>query len=611
MIKAVVAIILLITTYNNVLSQISPNRDRMHDAVKYLADDKLKGRFPGTEGIEMAAVYIEEQFKLLGLKKFGDSYRQEFSVATSYSYDASSTVSLETVVQRPGVPVNRLPKVKQNWEISNDFVPLGFSDNGAASGEIAFVGFGISAPELKYDDYEGIDVKDKIVIFISENPDKDKKDSPFLPYSSLRYKASNARNKGAKGIIMVRIQGDSMNVFERPEYQNRGKNSGIIAIQAWRQSLSKFFPKNKTLIFLENEIVKNKQPMSFILPNVTSYLKVELIDNESQTYNINAYVEGSDPVLKNEYILIGAHYDHLGYGGPTSMASSLGKPQIHNGADDNASGVAAIVEIAHKIAESPLKRSVIFSSFSSEEIGLFGSSYFVNNPPVSLDKIVAMINLDMVGRMRDNELTAFGASTGDVFSEVIDSLDLVDTLQIIKVNDAYGPSDHASFVVKNIPVVMFFTGIHEDYHKPSDDTEKINFGGMVWAVNFVYNFVETIGNKSVKPTFVKSVNAVPERKKDKESGQSDVWFGIIPNFEENPLGCIIAGSTPGSPADKAGLVAKDIIVKIDDTEIKNLYDFMYKIRAHKAGDVLNVHILRGEDHTQKVELKVTLMSKIK
>jgi aminopeptidase YwaD len=375
--------------------------------------------------------------------------------------------------------------------------------------------------------------------------------------------------------------------------------------------LSKFFPKNKALIFLENEIVKNKQPMSFVLPNVSASLNVELIDVVSQTFNLNAFVEGSDPVLKNEYIVIGAHYDHIGYGGPTSMHTASGKPQIHNGADDNASGVAVMIEMARKIAESPLKRSVIFSSFSSEELGLLGSAYFTKHPPVSLDKIVTMINLDMVGRMKDNELTAFGASSGDLFANIIDSLDVIDTLSIKKVNDAYGPSDHASFVVNNIPVVMFFTGIEEDYHTPNDDADKINYNGMVMAAKYIYNFVESVGNCAVKPTFIKSENAAPERKKGKESGKSDVWFGIIPNFEENPLGCIIAGSTPGSPAEKAGLVAKDIIVKIDDTEIKNLYDFMYKIRAHKAGDVLKVHVLRGEDYTTKIELDVTLVQKIK
>ena len=604
-----IIVLMLFLSSQCLFTQIIPNRERMQSAVKYLADDELKGRFPGTDGSEKAAAYIEKEFRNAGLKNWGGSYRQDFNVATGYEYGTGSIVVFETVVQRPGVPVARLPRVKQNWIMSQDFVPLGFSENGSIKGEIAFVGFGISAPELKYDDYEGIDVKDKIVILISDSPDKEKKDGPFANYASLRYKASNARNKGAVGIIMVRIQGDSMNVFERPEYVNFGKHSGIIAIQAWRQSLSKFFPKEKALIALENQIVAERKPGSFILPNVSVSLTVELKDINSATCNINGFVEGTDPILKNEYIVIGAHYDHLGYGGPTSQRTPGGKPQIHNGADDNASGVAALIELAYKIAESPLKRSVIFSSYSAEEMGLLGSSHFVNNSPVDISKIITMINMDMVGRMNKNELTVFGTATGSYFPAIIDSLSAIDTLSLTKASDIYSPSDHASFVVKNIPVMMFFTGVHEDYHKPSDTYQKINFGGMVWAVNFIYNVVETIGNYGTKPQFIQTEMQAPERKSDREKGYGEVWFGIIPNFEEHALGCKISGATPGSPAFKAGLQADDIIVKIDDTDIKNLYDFMYKIREKKAGDVVNVHVLRGADYSEKVEMKVTLVQK--
>ncbi|MBX3043580.1 MAG: M28 family peptidase [Candidatus Kapabacteria bacterium] len=605
-IAIIIVLLPLLTTES--FAQINPEQSRMREAVKYLSDDELKGRFPGTEGIEKAAVYIENHFRSAGLKNWNNTFRQEFSVATGFSYGQASSVALQTVVQRPGVPVARLPKVKQNWVLSEDFVPLGFSENGQVQGEIAFVGFGISATELDYDDYAGIDVKDKIVILISETPDKEKKDGPFANYSSLRYKATNAKNKGAIGIIMVRIQGDSMNVFERPEYTNMGKNSGIIAIQAWRQSLSKFFPKNQALIASENKIVADRKPQSFILPNVTVEINVEIIDQKSPAYNLNGFITGTDPKLKDEYILIGAHYDHLGYGGPTSMQQGR-RPQIHNGADDNASGVAAMIELAYYYAQNPPKRSIIFSSFSGEEMGLLGSSYFVNNPPVDLSKIITMINIDMVGRMNKNEFTAFGTASGNIFPQMIDSLDLIDTLSITKASDAYGPSDHASFVIKDIPVLMFFTGVHEDYHKPSDTFQKINFNGMSWAVNFISRVVETLGNSDSRPEFIKSEMKAPERKSDREKGYGEVWFGIIPNFEESPLGCKISGATPGSPAYKAGLQPNDIIVQIDETEIKNLYDFMYKIREKKAGDVVNVHILRGDNYQEKIEVKVTLVQK--
>lgn len=607
-----ISIFLVIFSIQKIFSESSSaSNSKTKDAVKYLAGDDLKGRFPGTEGIEKAALFIENVFKEIGLKAWDGNYRQKFGVATSMQTGASNNVFFETIVQRPGIPKDKLPRVKQNWVLNQDFVPLAFSINGNVNGELAFVGFGISAPELKYDDYEGIDVKDKIVILLSENPDKDKKDSPFAQYSSLRYKATNARNKGAKGIILVKIQGDSMNVFERLEYVNIGKNSGIIAIQAWRQSISKFFPKDKSLISLENNITSTKKTCSFILPNVFASLDVELLDVVSDTYNVWAYKEGSDPALKNEFIVVGAHYDHLGYGGPTSMKAAGTKPQIHNGADDNASGVAGMLEIARLINEKNTKRSIIFCAFSGEEMGLLGSAHFVNNPPVPISNIVTMFNLDMVGRMKKNELTVFGTSTSPFFTSIIDSLDLIDTLAITKASDAYGPSDHASFVTKDIPVLMFFTGLHEDYHKPSDDTDKINFQGIDWTVNFITSALEVIGNAPEKPKFLKSTVEAPQRRTDREHGYGEAWFGIIPNFEESTLGCKISGASPGSPADKAGLQANDVIIKIDDVEIKNLYDFMYKVRAHKVGDILNVQVLRGKDYTEKVEMKVTLTAKTK
>lgn len=607
---SIIALLILLSVQSSVC-QFIPSKDRMRDAVKYLAGDELKGRFPGTEGMEKAAAFIIEQYKAAGVKSWGDSYRQEFGVTTALEAGTGNNVVFETVIQRQGIPKEKLPRAKQNWIMKDDFVPLAFSENGTVTGELAFVGFGISAPELKYDDYEGIDVKDKIVILISDNPDMAKKDSRFNQYSSLRYKATNARNKGAIGMIMVKIQGDSMNVFERLDYVNIGKYSGIKAIQAWRQSLSKFFPKKQSLIESETIIVNTKKPNSFILPNCYVNITVDLKDITAPTSNINGYISGTDPALKDEYIVVGAHYDHLGYGGPTSMNTSLGKPQIHNGADDNASGVAALLELAYKIAESPLKRTVIFSTFSGEEMGLLGSSYFVNNPPVPIEKIVTMINLDMVGRMNKNELTVFGTATSSIFPEMIDSLDLIDSVAITKASDAYGPSDHASFVTKNIPVLMFFTGLHEDYHKPSDDWDHLNYPGMEMAAGFIFSTIETIANKAEKLTFQKPDIEAPKRRTDREQGYGELWFGIIPNFEENKLGCKISGSSPGSPADKAGLIADDIIVKIDDSDIKNLYDFMYKIKEHKAGDVLNVHVLRGKDYSEKVEMKVTLVPKVK
>jgi len=583
---------------------ITLDKSALRDIVKFLASDELKGRFPGTDGMEQAAKFVETKFKASGLKPFNNSYRQSFDVTTSYSAGDNNIVTFETIVQRIGVPKERWPRMKQSWELSHDFSPLAFSDNGKVNGEVAFVGFGISAPELKYDDYEGIDVKGKIVILMSESPDGEKKDGEFSRYTDLRYKATNARNKGALGLIMIKIQGDSMNVFERLDYSNVGGNSGIVAIQAQRQSLTKFFPKNRILIQIEDSIIKYKKPGSFILPNVTVEISADLSENKSQTYNICGYVEGTDPLLKGEYIVIGAHYDHLGMGGPTSRYTGK-KPMIHNGADDNASGVAAMLEFADYFAKNPTKRPLIFCAFSGEEMGLLGSSYFVRNLPVNKDQIIAMLNFDMIGRLKD-ELTIFGFSSATIFESIADSLTTFTGQKIIKASDAYGPSDHSSFYAEKIPVLMIFTGVHEDYHKPSDDWDKINYDGMIKVIDFSSKIIKSIADNDNKPVYVESSKT--ERPANRDAAYSNVWFGIIPGFEESPVGCKINGASPGSPAEKAGLIQHDIITKINGSPIKNLYDFMYKIREFKAGDTVDVTIVRDE---KEIEVKVTLVAKIR
>jgi hypothetical protein len=582
------------------------NKDKMKESVKFLASDELKGRFPGTDGMKAAAEFIENQFKAAGLNLISGSYRQSFNVTTSLMPGDSNMVVFETVILRPGIPKDKLPKMKQPWKVGEDYVPLGFSENGTCAGELAFVGFGISAPEINYDDYAGIDVNNKIVIMISESPDGEKRVGEFAQYSDMKYKAANAKNKGAIGIIWVRIQGDSMNVFERPEYKNIGRNTGIIAIQAWRQSISKFFPKKEALIALEEEIIKTRKPKSLIIPNSTVSIRVDLKDVPSETFNIYGMIEGTDPKLKDEYIVVGAHYDHLGLGGPT--ANGTGKRnEIFNGADDNASGVAGIIELANLCKLNPPKRSIIFIAFSGEEMGLLGSGWFVKHPSVSLDKIVTMLNFDMIGRMKNEEgLTVFGHTTASGFDAIIDTISNQTQLTVIKASDVYGPSDHSSFYAAKIPVLMFFTGVNEDYHKPSDKFSKINFDGMVKTVNFSYKVLQTIANNDLKPNYIETkATSQPS----KSSSFSNVWFGIIPNFEECALGCKISGASPGSPAEKAGLVKGDIITKIDDTQIKNLSEFTNKIREKKVGDIVTVHLLRGESK-EEITVKVTLAVKV-
>ena len=280
---------------------------------------------------------------------------------------------------------------------------------------------------------------------------------------------------------------------------------------------------------------------------------------------------------------------------------------IFNGADDNASGVAGIIELAYLLKNNPPKRSILFIAFSGEEMGLLGSAWFIKHPAVSINKIAAMFNFDMIGRMKTEEgLTIFGHTTASGFDALIDSISGLTQLKVIKGADIFAPSDHVSFNAAKIPVLMFFTGLHDDYHKPTDDWNKINFDGMAKTVNYSYKVLQTIANMQSKPVYLE--NTTPNQSTN-NSSFSNVWFGIVPDFEECPLGCKISGTSSGSPAEKADLLKGDIITKIDDTPIKNLSDFTVKIKEKKVGDIVIVHLLRGESK-EEITVKVTLAAKV-
>lgn len=391
------------------------------------------------------------------------------------------------------------------------------------------------------------------------------------------------------------------------EYAAMVKNSGVIAAFASHEAFNQIIGEGKIRI-IEEEMLNSKKTASRDF-DTDIKLNIELRDVKQKTSNIIGIVEGTDPELKKEYIVVGAHYDHLGMGGPTSLHK--GAHEVHNGADDNASGTAGVIALGYKIAEKPLKRSVVLMGFSAEEMGLLGSSYYVQNPAEEIQNTVAMFNMDMIGRLRENKLTLFGVGSSPLWKRVSDSLATIADLEIIENTEGYGPSDHSSFYKKDIPVLMFFSGTHGDYHHPRDDWDKINYEGMEKVITLVHSYIETVAAEAERPEFIEVKEADDKARKGRHSYKSGAWFGIIPNFEETPLGCKISGTSPGSPAMRAGLQENDIITKINDKEIKNLHDFMYTVREYKPGDVLDVIVLRGKDYTEKHEFKVKLARRVK
>ena len=351
------------------------------------------------------------------------------------------------------------------------------------------------------------------------------------------------------------------------------------------------------------------------LPTRVSALSIstDIVRRNAPAYNVAGILEGSDPVLKKEAIVIGAHYDHLGRGGEGSLAPRAG--DIHHGADDNASGVAAVLELARifSLARERPRRTLVFVAFSGEEEGLLGSNFYVNNPVWPLDQTVAMINMDMIGRMKENRLMIGGVGTAQEWRSWIDAKNTPGGVNValaatsssltlrpftLTLNeDGYGPSDHSSFYAKQIPVLFFFTGTHDDYHKPTDTAEKINYADEARILSFITSLVSSIDEGAKRPTYTVA--------KSQSQGRSmgfRVYLGTIPNYAESNDGLKLDGVREDSPAAKAGLKAGDRIVKMAGREVRNVYDYTYVLGEMKAGQEYEVEIVRG---TESLRVKIT------
>ncbi len=565
--------------------------EELQTHISYLASDELQGRFTGTEQCSTAAVYIQTEFETYGLKPLPES-----DFIMPFPFIAGLELAENNSLQF---------KIENNIQPSRlniDHVTMPFSGSGKAEGKLVFAGYGISAPKLNYDDYKDIDVMGKIVVVMRYSPEYDNPHSQFEEYSSYRHKAAVARDKGAAGIIFVngfQPKDDEDKLIEL-KYDRGGSITDFPAVQVKRYLIDALF-ETEYKNFSDHQLMmtEGKNPASFEFKNIYAVIETNVKEIEKESWNVAGCIEGSDPELKNEYIVIGAHFDHLGMGEEGSLYRGK-EPMIHNGADDNASGTSGILELAEKFASLQIKpkRSLIFAAFSGEELGLLGSSYFVNHSPIELNKISAMINLDMIGRLNDsNELIVYGAGTSPVWKDLLNDKNTAG-FKLAFNDDGYGPSDHSSFYIKNIPVLFFFTGTHGDYHRPSDDADKINYKGEQKILNLVYNTALEIANAESKPEFVN----VP-RKEGASVGGWKVYVGTIPDYASTSEGFKISGVTDGSPAQKAGLQGGDIMLSFGGKTISNIYDYVYALKEFVPGDTVEVVVLRNNEKlTLNVEL---------
>jgi Peptidase family M28/PDZ domain/PA domain len=559
--------------------------------VKYLASPALKGRATGSPELETAAAFLVQQYREFGVKPAnGKNYLQGFQVTT----DAKLGPRNHFIFTENGHPTG----LKE----ARDFIPFSFSSNGKFSGTVVFAGYGISAPEFHYDDYTGVDVKGKVVLVLRHEPQENDEKSvfngkSFTVHAQFVNKAANAKMHGAAAVILI---DDRANHPKEPwDLVKFGSASGpmdagVAVFEVKEELIDGWFKDaGKSLEKVQADIDKDLKPQSFAFPETIRVTAQVDIEHAVKTvHNVVAYLPG----IGDEYVILGAHYDHLGMGGQYSLTPSV--TAIHPGADDNASGTAGVIELARWFSKQPKQqRGILFLNFAGEEIGLLGSAWYVAHPELPLDKAVAMINMDMIGRIREGKVYIGGAATGSGMRQLLEK---VAPKYPVKVDFSEGPesssSDHASFIAGKVPSLFFFSGLHSDYHKPSDTWDKIDAPDAAKLLAMVAEVTDGLREEQGRPQFSKPAPGPHEGAGGPVTGQAGggygPWFGSIPDFGEGTKGVKFADVSAGSPAAKAGFKGGDVMVEFDGKKIDNLYDFTYALRAKQPGDKVQVKVIR-------------------
>ena len=681
-----------------------PDVERLRAHVTHLASDKLEGRRTGTPGAEAAAKYVADEFKRLGLSPgvptqppaagpghantlYPSTYFQQFPYVAGVELGQSNAL---TATRRVTDPSQGAP-MAIDFRVGEDWMPLGFSSNGTVEGAVVFVGYGITAADQNYDSYKGADVRDKVAVAFAGTPDGDNPHGRFPRAGELRFKAAAARAAGARALVVVAAEEKfADDKLSRLRYDNAGGDAGlpvaVISRQAAAKVLGLVLPSSlddfeKKLRERQSAAAGSPALQTHVvegprLQGVELKLTTDVVRKVAPAANVVGVLEGSDAKLKSETIVIGAHYDHLGLGGAGS--GSLGREgEIHHGADDNASGTAGLLELARLFSREPalMRRTVVFVAFGGEEEGLVGSSHYVQNPARPLEQTVAMLNMDMIGRLRERVLNVGGVGTAGEWRKIVEEanrgyevtlspsvtgdanapapggdkkgetkegeekgegggagaggkgksdkkakvwpepgapvpISVVGSngreavratpaeLFALRLNeDGYGPSDHSAFYARRVPVLFFFTGSHEDYHKPSDTADRVNYEGEARVLQFVREIVYQLQASDKRPTY-----AVAKSEASSRATGFKVSLGTVPSYGDSTDGLKLDAVREGSPAAAAGLKAGDKIVKLAGRDIRNVYDYTQALSEMKAGQEYDVEVIRDG---QRLSMKVT------
>lgn len=576
------SLILLYSCQTNRIDEPAITIPELEEHIEYLSSDELMGRLPGTEGDIKSAQYIRDVLQSWGLKPTVDNGFQRFEIVASVEAGENNELIIEDK------PLSH-----------EQFMPFAFSESTELNAEVVFAGYGfdIQSDTLNWNDYENIDITGKWVIILRADPEVDNPTSNFAEISADRDKVMMAKDKGAGGVLLV--SGTNLDTRDEFEPLNKGEYSAGIPVFRIKREIANLILKDKNLSIsgLEEGLNENYAPRSLEIDCMIEGT-AELIEKKVTTRNILMTLPGIDSILKNEYIIIGGHFDHLGMGGPGSSSRAVDTTAIHYGADDNASGIAAMLEIAEKFAgEGNNARSIIFAGFAAEEMGLLGSKYLVGHMPVEAGRINAMINLDMVGRLKESKtLQVGGVGTARDLKNLVTSLADTGMLRLTMSEEGYGPSDHSSFYGKDIPVLFFSTGAHLDYHTPNDTPDKINYEGLAAVSDLVYNISNELAGKNDKLAFME---AGPKTTTNRGMRRNGVTLGIMPDFAGNIKNGLRADFvTPGRPADLGGMKKGDIIVAINGKPINNIQDYMFRLSKLEHGQTIQVEVLRND----KIEL---------
>ncbi|QDU31281.1 Bacterial leucyl aminopeptidase precursor [Anatilimnocola aggregata] len=639
---------------------------RLKETVGYLSSDELEGRGVGTEGLNKAADYLAAEFRKLGLKTdlFDGTPFQKFEVTVTTEMGPAKQNFLSLV--GPLAPGAKEPeKVVFKLGEDFNPLAAGGTGAFDADLVFAGYGI-TSAKDPEYDDYKDLKVEGKVVVLLRKEPQQQDPKSKFngdkpSPHAIFMRKIGNAYEHGAAAVIFIN---DGLELKTAREVAQKVWTDAVAKLaeertkfgeikeptadqqEAYTASIKKLaerivelsndlanpdqvltftgagdeiqqrkmpvlFAKRsliepivksvtgKSLAEIEAGIDADLKPQSAVLTGWKAIGEANVVQKKTEVKNVIAVLEGEGPHA-DETIVIGAHYDHLGLGGAGSLAPWT--KEIHNGADDNASGTALLLEVAHQLATSGKKpqRRIVFMAFTGEERGLLGSAHYTRQPRFPLDKTVAMFNLDMVGRLTDDKLIVYGTGTAKEFDPLVESLAKKYDFKLTKKPEGYGPSDHSSFYAKKIPVLHLFTGTHSDYHRPSDDSPKLNIEGMQRIAAMLVDVVNDTDALSTRPEYIE----IKGMAMIGGAGDSDrPYFGSIPDFANNEEGVLLSGVAPGGPAEKGGLKGGDLIIKIGDSKIGSLEDMQSALVKHKIGEKVKVIVKRdGKEQTFDVTL---------